>query len=793
MNDSSKTTPAYTNRPASVNLKVGVLLLGLVGLVAAALWQLNPPPVVPATAPPTVFSAERAQVDLAVIARQPHPTGSAAIRQVESYLMQQLSQMGLQPQLQTTTAVQVKDEFESVWAGEVRNIVVRIPGTANTRSIVLSAHYDSGPTGPGASDCGSCVVTVLETARALRAGPPLKNDVILVLNNAEEHEMMGSHAFVAEHPWAQNVGLTINFEAQGSRGPAFMYVSSPDNGWLVGEMARVAPYPVAYSFLNNLVGLLAERAGSDLEEFMDGGSPGLGLVYAWNTPAYHTQLDSVPNADLRSIQQEGAYTLAVARHFGNLDLTQPATGQATFFNIWRGVLVTYPSSWAVPLAGLAGVVLVGAVGVGLWRRQLTIGGLVLGCLESVAGLAAAVVFVSLIWWAMKALNSNFQVMLVGTYQSDLYVLGFVLLTIAIAAGLFAVFRTRVNALNLAAGGLVATGLLMVLTTLAMPASSYLFAWPLMAGALGLVWWLWRDRPGVSWTKVAVLLLAAAPAIILIVPLAYMLLPLIGRAEAFGEIPLMGLPMAFVALLLGLLLPQMEALSAWGRWAVPITASGLAARTLAGATVLSGFNEAQPRPDMVAYRLDANAGQAAWLSVDENLDEYTSRFFGKEAEKVVLAPFPSESPQAMLPAWKAPAPVAALPAPSVELRQVSTNGEGATYRLHIRSVREALNMEVTVVAQGEIVTGTVNDRAFALHTFSPDRRNLLRLQYYGVPNDGFDLAFSSQSRLPIVVTVEDRSYGLPNVPGYDLTRPASTMPTVYELSDATVVRKAFQFP
>ena len=48
------------------------------------------------------------------------------------------------------------------------------------------AHYDSVPFGPGAADDGAGVVTLLETARALKAGPPLKNDVIFLFTDGEE-------------------------------------------------------------------------------------------------------------------------------------------------------------------------------------------------------------------------------------------------------------------------------------------------------------------------------------------------------------------------------------------------------------------------------------------------------------------------------------------------------------------------------------------------------------------------------------------------------------------------------
>src|SRR5437868_2745135 len=80
--------------------------LGLIALAAIAIVRVSRPPrPVPATAPDTVFSAERALRHVEQIAARPHPIGSADHDRVRDYVMQQLSAAGLKPQLQVTTAV----------------------------------------------------------------------------------------------------------------------------------------------------------------------------------------------------------------------------------------------------------------------------------------------------------------------------------------------------------------------------------------------------------------------------------------------------------------------------------------------------------------------------------------------------------------------------------------------------------------------------------------------------------------------------------------------------------------
>ena len=95
------------------------------------------------------------------------------------------------------------------------------PGRDGQRQgALLMAHYDSVPNSPGASDDGAAVASLLETLRALRGGPRLKNDVIFLFTDGEEVALLGSKAFVEEHPWARDVGLVLNFEARGYTGPS---------------------------------------------------------------------------------------------------------------------------------------------------------------------------------------------------------------------------------------------------------------------------------------------------------------------------------------------------------------------------------------------------------------------------------------------------------------------------------------------------------------------------------------------------------------------------------------------
>jgi len=83
--------------------------------------------------------------------------------------------------------------------GTSGNLVARIPGTDDSRAVILGAHIDS-PNCPGAMDDGSGSAVLLEIARVLDAAqiqPPV--DLVLVWFGSEELGHYGSAHFCATH------------------------------------------------------------------------------------------------------------------------------------------------------------------------------------------------------------------------------------------------------------------------------------------------------------------------------------------------------------------------------------------------------------------------------------------------------------------------------------------------------------------------------------------------------------------------------------------------------------------
>ena len=405
--------PRTVSQPSPASAIGWAPRLVLLAVLALFVWvgtlQLATPTPLPATAPEAVFSAERAMEHLRVIAAEPRPAGSEAHAKVRQYLVDELTAMGLETQVQTSSA-SIRFAGEDYFrVGAVQNVVARLPGTASTGAIALNAHYDGGSTGPAAGDNGAAVAVVLETLRALRAGPPLANDVIAVFTDAEEEGDLGAIAFTQENTWVGPVRLAINYEAQGSGGPVLLYYTSPDDGWLVEQYLAVAPDAQANSMMVALSELLkSQRPATDLHEYMDVNIPGIAFVFVGDTPAYHTIRDNVDQIDHGTIQQEGGYTLGLARHFGNVDLAAlPASSpDRVAFNVLPGVTADYSTTLALPIAAAITLLLAALLAIGLRRRLLTAGGVIVATLAFLLAVVISVAVAEGLWAAIWSLDAR---------------------------------------------------------------------------------------------------------------------------------------------------------------------------------------------------------------------------------------------------------------------------------------------------------------------------------------------------------------------------------------------------
>ena len=246
-------------------LRPAFVLFSLILGGFAAVAGLRPPPAVPDTAPPAEFSADRALKYVKNLASKPHPISSAAHDEVREAIIGLWKTLGFDPEVQTAVLI----DGRRGEAAKIANVLARLKGTEAGKAVMLVAHYDSVPLSFGAADDASGVAVLLETARALKAGPAPKHDVVFLVTDGEELDLLGARAFVREHPWAADIGLAVNFEARGTSGPSIMFETSRGNGPLVRAFAASAPRPQATSFAITVYRRMPN--GTDLSVFLEAG------------------------------------------------------------------------------------------------------------------------------------------------------------------------------------------------------------------------------------------------------------------------------------------------------------------------------------------------------------------------------------------------------------------------------------------------------------------------------------------------------------------------------------------
>lgn len=205
------------------------------------------------------------------------------------------------------------------------NIHARIEGTDPTGHVVLVAHHDSAPNSLGAADDGAGVGTILEISRVLTTGSPPRNDVEVVLTDAEEPGLLGAQAFVNAGRLDPQRSVVLNLEARGTSGPTFMFETNPDNTNVVPALASVQR-PIAGSETAALYGLLPND--TDFTVFSRVRFAGMNFAFLDGSAHYHTPGDSPSNLDPSSLQHMGATVLDAARHLTWEDLGAPRGGRS---------------------------------------------------------------------------------------------------------------------------------------------------------------------------------------------------------------------------------------------------------------------------------------------------------------------------------------------------------------------------------------------------------------------------------------------------------------------------------
>src|SRR5271156_2407352 len=358
-------------------MNANVLRAWGLALLALAVWLLShyeydPHSTAPASVPVESFSAARAEATLATILgpERPHPVGSAEIAAVRARIIDQFAKLDVSAKPYRAFTCNSSRRFSYMACATVTDIIADvIPGEG--KAIVLLAHYDSVPAGPGASDDESGVATVLETVRALKArGAKSLHPIIAVITDGEEGGLLGANAFLQNETLKARVGVVVNVEARGTKGPSLLFQTSPGDGRLIDLYAKSVPmmatsslYAEIYKFLPN---------DTDLTLFIRAGFPSFNFAFADNVRYYHSPFDIRANLDPATLQMHGDNMLGVAGALEQTDFAALKGGNDVYISLFGAMLPRLPSSWALPLAVIVLIGLIAASALAgtdlIWHR-----------------------------------------------------------------------------------------------------------------------------------------------------------------------------------------------------------------------------------------------------------------------------------------------------------------------------------------------------------------------------------------------------------------------------------------
>jgi hypothetical protein len=717
------------------------------------------------------------------IAREPRPAGSRAHRRAREYILSALRELGVEAEVQTGAANSTRYglPFDSA---TVHNVVARVRGTAPTRPIVLACHYDTVPTSPGAADDGAGVATLLETARAVVAGPRLRQDLVFLFTDAEEIGAVGAERYLAANGPDAADAVVLNFDARGTAGPVALVETGTQNGALIRALSRLDDAPAASSLLPTLARI--HGLGTDFRPFREAGAQGLNFALAESVVYYHTPKDDPSALDIPSLQQQGDLALGLARGLGGLEGVDREP-DLLFFPVPGWGLVSYPASVAA-LISLAATLAVAWLALGAFRRgALRPREAVAAIAATVAACIAAALVTYGVWLGVRALDPTAPFLSTAdTYHVGPYRLGLALVALATTLGAFCAARRFAGAAALVlASGLLWTALLWVCVVF-VPGAAYAFGLPLAGVSVAAVALTSRRLAGrAPGVRIAVSTIAAIPVVMLWAPVPYFL---------FGGLQLRAAGAAALAVALPTLLiaPLLEAGAASIRWRAPTLVGAVAAGLLVYGLALASFDSRHPRPVSLAYALDAESGRGYWISDRARRDEVTEAFFEREVSAAALPSFFAEGDVV---ARAGETEVAELPPPELRLVSDVRSGPRRTLVFRVLSRRAAPWLTAFLEGDTKVLETAVDGNPVLGNAVGepPPEGTRWGFRHVGMGEEGIEWSLTIESSgEPVRIVVVDQSSGIPREGAEAVMLPGDVMFARSWVSGTTLVRAAFQF-
>ncbi|MEO8346592.1 MAG: M20/M25/M40 family metallo-hydrolase [Betaproteobacteria bacterium] len=669
-------------KPSSAaRLAVALVLIALV-LIATFAASLGPS-VQSVSAPPEVFSAERARVVLQRLAGDgiPHPIGSAQNALVRDRVIAEFRALGYAPAIERNLACAPNGS-----CGWVENILATLPGRESGSTVILNAHYDSVPAGPGGGDDATGVAAILEVARALRTLPQPRFPVLFLVDDGEEAGLLGAEAFVRRHRPADFASVLV-LEARGSSGRTLMFETSQDNRAIVGAYARSVPRPSTSSVYFSIYQRLPN--GTNFTTFKNVGMRGMAAAFIGDPAQYHTPLNRVKNIPDQTLQHMGDTGLGVTREIAYNGLGAE-TGNASYFDVLTLAVVRWPEALNIPVAVVALALLCTLAALQLRAGRFAVREFASSLAFSLVPLVAA----GLAGFGVSSLLAT------RLDQANWPASGSWLVLAAWASGFSAVALSGWLAQGKIRGAAAWTAVWIVMSILGiaaallLPGASYLLTGPAaVAALLGLGSWIGekfgkRKRNKIAHSSLAVVIPLVAISV-LVFPFALELFEGMGAGTLFGVAIL-------VAIALAPLLPMLVE-TTWSRRLAAMSLA-VAAAAVVAVFITPVYTAWTPRPLALVYQMDRGAATAHWIA------EIPGKVVPAELPSVAswrTEPIPSLAiGLGEVPALRtvADAPPVTLAFPEARIVAVEQRGNRSLLRIEMHSPRGARVMRLRFAAQ-----------------------------------------------------------------------------------------------
>ncbi|MGA6959735.1 MAG: M20/M25/M40 family metallo-hydrolase, partial [Candidatus Acidiferrales bacterium] len=737
---------------------------------------LRPPAPKPGNASAQEFSADRAREILYRLVGDgiPHPTGSPQNDVVRERVLDEFTKIGYQPAIQTGFAC---DEWGD--CATVNNVLARLGGSEPGPAVMVTAHYDSVPAGPGAFDDGAGVAVVLEAARALKSLPQPRHSIIFLVDDGEEAGLLGARVFVSQHPWAKDVRAVVNIDSRGTSGPSLMFETGDANEWALRAYAARAARPETSSIFCEAYKRFPND--TDFTVFKAAGYQGLNFANIGGVVHYHTPLDNFANAHFRTLQQQGDNALSSLETFANSDISNPPRAAAVYFDVFGRRVIWWPSRWTLKFALSSALLLLVEIAWLIYRKRLTI-------YEFLWGLIAW--FITMLAVGVVALALSFILRRAGATGSPWVAhplpaqISFWALAITVVSLLSIRFAPRARLLGLWAGGWTWWAVFAIAIATQYSGVSYILQ--AATGAAALVGLLIAFRRELS---------SRDGTIVVVVPLAIGamlgIVPALLLYEGFGSPALPG-----IALLIGLLCSPLAPLCADMKRprgvsvvALPALAATVTVLAAFAAIVVPEFSAKAPEHVNLEYVQEADSGKSQWVVYPAS---------GRLPEPLRLATnFRREDagpyPWIAQPAFLVNAPHLDLAPPTFTILDLSAVGGKRIYRALLRSERGAPEAAVLFPPDSGIESVSAESQALPPESEKFRRRvnGWFVYHFSAMPAKGVELSFTLPAGKAVEVYALDSTYSLP-LEGLFLlkARPLTAVP--YGSGDRTIVSRRVEF-